>query len=288
MRTKYLTLGLCLLALLAAGCKKESNRIRILAEGMTRGGKVYVTPTNINNATWVADEIINLNGTNCTIYSRNNDFYIDVDSRPTGDFCAVYPGGSFGGNNVTVTNSNASGASITLNRLVINFHDGGHDIAFPMAAVAADGNQLMFSHLTGGLQLTLEAATACNVATVKVITYGAGAASPVVINEVPYTVSWAGQGPTVPAGDVGGIEGDFDVKYASEMVFDMKTNGTGGVSVGTDPVTFCVPVTVNGIRRLTVKGYASDGTELFSKTKELSNINIARNTMYNVPVIQIN
>ncbi|MBO4600403.1 MAG: hypothetical protein J5641_06650, partial [Bacteroidales bacterium] len=277
-----------MLALLVVGCQKESNRIRILAEGMTRGGKVFVTPTNINNATWVNGEIINLNGTNCTIYSRSDGFYIDVDTRPTGDFCAVYPGGSFGGNDVTVTNSNASGATITLNRLVVNFHDGGHDIAFPMAAKAAGGNLLRFSHLTGGLQLTLQAATACNVATVRVITYGTGAATPVVINEVPYTVSWAGQGPTVPTGDVGGIEGDFDVKYASEMVFDMKTSGTVGVSVGTDPVTFCVPVTVNGIRRLTVKGYASDGTELFSKTTELSNTDIARNTMYNVPTIQIN
>lgn len=276
-----------LLTLLVVGCKKENNRIRILAENMTGESKVFIPSSGVNDATWVSDEIINLNGTNCTIYSSNDAFYINVDPRPAGDFYAVYPGSSFDGNDVTVVNNNASGAMITLNRLVVNFHDGGHDIAFPMAATAPGGNQLRFSHLTGGLQFELQAQSPCTVATVRVITYGTGAAPSVSIDDVSYTVSWAGQGPTVPAGDVGGIEGDRNVRYASEMVLDMKTEGTSGVEVGTSPVTFCAPVTVNSINRLTVKGYDENNNELFAKTQTL-NTSIARNTMYIIPSIQIN
>lgn len=276
------------LALLVAGCKKENGRIRILAEGMAGGGKVFIPSSGANNATWVNDETINLNGTNCTIYSRDNDFYINVNPRPEGSLYAVYPGSSIGVGDVTVTNNNASGATITLNRLMVKFHDGGHDIAFPMAATAAGGNQLRFRHLTGGLQFTLQARSSCTVATVRVITYGTAAASPVTVDGVQYTVSWAGQGPTVPAGDVGGIEGDRDVKYASEMVLDMKTENNVGVTVGSSPVTFCAPVTVNSINRLTVKGYDANGNELFAKTQTLNATPIVRNYLYTVPTIQIN
>lgn len=276
------------LALLVAGCKKENGRIRILAEGMAGGGKVFIPSSGANNATWVNDETINLNGTNCTIYSRAGDFYIDVDPRPAGNLYAVYPGSSIGVGDVTVTNTGASGATITLNRLVVNFHDGGYDIAFPMAATAAGGNQLRFSHLTGGLQLALQAQSSCTVATVRVITYGTEAASPVTVGDVSYTVSWAEQGPTVPAGDVGGIEGDRVVKYASEIVLDMKTGDNTGVAVGSSPITFCAPVTVNRINRLTVKGYDANGNELFAKTQTLNVTPIDRNYIYTVPTIQIN
>ena len=286
--TKIITIAL-LLTTLAVGCEREGGYVRIFAESMG-GSKVFLNLTDINAATWINGETVNLNGVSRTIASGANVFYLDGVAPLTETMYAVYPATtSTGGNNIVVTNANSSGATITLNSLAVNFHDGGHDIIFPMAATATGGsNQLMFRHLTGGLKLILQAQTTVNVATVKVITYGTAPIGSVTIDGVSHIVRWAVEGPTLPAGEVGGIDGDRDVKYASEMLLNMQTDGNQGVSVTTDGITFCVPVTISDVRRITVIGYASDGTELFSKTKSIAPAtSILRNTLYTVPTLNI-
>ena len=286
--TKIITIAL-LLATLAVGCERESRYVRIFAESMG-GSKVFVIPTDVNGATWNTGEAVNLNGVPYTIASGANGFYLDGVAPLTETMYAVYPATTTtGGNNIVVNNANGSGATITLNSLAVNFHDGGHDIIFPMAATATGGsNQLMFRHLTGGLMLTLQAQTPVTVATVKVTTYGTAAIAPVTIDGVSYTVRWAVESPTLPSGVVGGIDGDRDVKYASEMLLNMLTGGSQGVSVTASGITFCVPVTISDVRRITVIGYASDGTELFSKTKPITPVGtIHRNTLYTVPTMII-
>lgn len=286
--TKIISIAL-LLTTLAVGCEREGRYVRIFAESMG-GSKVFVNPTDVNGATWNTGEAVNLNGVPYTIASGANGFYLDGVAPLTETMYAVYPATTTtGGNNIVVNNANGSGTTITLNSLAVNFHDGGHDIIFPMAATATGGStQLMFRHLTGGLMLTLQAQTPVTVATVKVTTYGTAAIAPVTIDGVSHTVRWAVESPTLPSGEVGGIDGDRDVKYASEMLLNMQSGGSQGVSVTASGITFCVPVTISDVRRITVIGYASDGTELFSKTKPITPVDtIHRNTLYTVPTMII-
>ena len=291
-RTIILILPLCLL--FAVGCKKDNSRINIFAENMSGVSKVWVNPANVNGATWIAGETINLNGNVYTIASDDDGFYIANTSVPLeAALSAVYPAtiGS-NGNDVTVENSSTS-RTVTLNSLAVNFNGDGHDIVFPMAAYAASGsNKLLFQHLTGGLKLHLTNATATTLTAVKVITYGAGPIDPVTLNEnITVATRWAAQGPNVPTGGVGQIEGDYDVKYCSEMNFSLMSNGSTGVEVPTTEggLTFCVPVTVSSVKRLVVIGYIATGTPLFSKTMTLATAQpIARNHMYPIPTIQIN
>ena len=283
-----------LLMLLAVGCKKDNSRISIFAENMAGDSKVWVDPTDVNSATWIPGETINLNGDVYTIASDNNGFYVANTTVPLeAALYAVYPATlNSDGNNVTVENSSTS-RTVTLNSLAVNFNDGGHDIVFPMAAYASSGsNKLLFQHLTGGLKLNLTNTTATTMSTVKVITYGAGPIQPVTLNDnITVTTQWAAQGLHVPTGSVGQIEGDYDAKYCSEMNFTMMDNGNTGVEVPTTEggLTFCVPVTVSSVKRLVVIGYNASGTPLFTKTMTLTTAqSITRNHMYPIPTIQIN
>ena len=265
MQNTIILIPSLLLMLLAVGCKKDNSRIRILAENMAGESKVWVDPTDVNGATWKTGETINLNGDVYTIASDNNGFYVANTTVPLeAALYAVYPATiSSNGNNVTVENSGTS-RTVTINSLAVNFNNSGHDIVFPMATYASPGsNKLLFQHLTGGLKLHLTNATATTLTAVKVITYGAGPIDPVTLNEnITVATRWAAQGPNVPTGGVGQIEGDYDIKYCSEMNFSMMDNGTPGVEV---------PTTEGG------------------KTMTLANAqSIARNHMYPIPTIQIN
>ena len=281
------------LMLLATGCKKDNSRISIYAENMTGDSKVWVDPANVNGATWTTGETLNLNGDEYTIASDDNGFYVVNTSVPLeAALYAVYPATtSSNGNNVTVENSSTS-RTVTINSLAVNFNGDGHDIVFPMAAYASSGSRkLLFQHLTGGLKLNLTNTTATTLSSVKVITYGVGPIDPVTLNEnITVATRWAVQGPNVPTGGVGQIEGDYDIKYCSEMNFSMMSNGNPGVVVPTSRgLTFCVPVTVSSVKRLVVIGYNASGTPLFSKTMTLANAQpIAHNHMYPIPTIQIN
>lgn len=108
---------------------------------------------------------------------------------------------------------------------------------------------------------------------------------------VIYRASWAVQGPSTPSGEVGGITGNRPVAYCSEMNFDMEEPGHDYVTVGTDGIVFCVPVTIGDVKRLTVTGYAANGSQLFVQTKDMTAdgeghySTLSRNTMYSIPVI---
>ena len=299
--TKIITLA-ALLTLLATGCMKDNidpSHIRILAEDMTdgNGSKVWVNPTTgstSSSALWKEGEPININGANFVIDKRDGHYYLS--GVPTdGMRYAVYPNGTIGGgNSVEVTNNGDLGATITLHQLAVNFRTvnavEGHDIAFPMAArTAADADTMRFHHLTGGFRLTLANNTATTLYTVKVVVQGSGAAEAVPIYGVNYTTQWAVEGPTLPNDTVGQISGDVNVRYSSEMHFVMQTDGNPGVTIpASGSKTFCVPVTVSTVKRLTISGYDNAGNQLFVATKEMSNIPVECNKMYNIPTIQIN
>lgn len=282
-------LAVMLLAVLAVGCTKDASHIRIISENMDGGSKIWVDPTDVSaSATWIDGETIDINSVTYTIDERNNNFYLD--EVPTGATrYAVYPATTnANGNDVEVTNNGSSGATITLNRLAVNFHDGGHDIIFPMAAVAGESAETMlFNHLTAGFKLTLSASSATTVSSVKVIVYGDAAVGAIKLNDVTYTVNWADDGLTTPVGEVGGITGDYDARYASVMYFDMNTSGAAGVEVNSTGKTFCIPVTVTNVKRISVVGYGNTGQTLFEKTQTLNNIPVQRNTMYTIPTIVI-
>lgn len=287
-RTIILLLPLCLL--FAVGCKKDNSRISIFAENMSGDSKVWVDPAQVNGATWLEGETVNLNGDVYTIAIDDNGFYLSNTAELTSNLYAIYPASlQADGNNIAVVNNNSTG-TITISSLAVNFTGNGHEVVFPMASTAEAGSdKLLFDHLTGGMRVTLANATATTVASVKMITYGDEAIPHVALDGITVTTQWAAQGPTAPMGDVGQIEGDQDIKYSCEMSFAMQTNGEAGVTIpdGGD-ITFCVPVTVRSVKRLTVIGYASDGSVLFTKTKSFTNAQIDRNHMYSLPTIQIN
>lgn len=296
MKTKIIMMT-ALLALLAAGCGKEGDgRIRILAENMTaasNGSKVMINPdAPVNGEQWVAGETIIVNNSSPLAISGDDEHGYSVETY-TGALVnnaiyAIYPGSNFGGNSVTIDNSNPATPTITLTTLDVDFVTGGHKVAFPMGA-KADGEttSILFKHLTAGFQLTLNATSSVTMTNLKVIVYGNGPAAPVTnaVDGVSYTVAWAQQGPAVPVGPTGSIT-DRNVSYASEMNFNLKTNGTSGVTF-TGAKKLCIPVTLATVNRITVIGYNGSNV-VFSKTSEASGAQLVRNKIYPVAAIQVN
>lgn len=293
MKTRYSILVICLLALFATGCKKDNHRIRIFARNMTTSdSKVLVNPSSFDGGSWVAGESVLLydDGAGTSgVYPIGGDnisgYYIDVTPAPAGPLSAFYPSGSFGGNDIDV-----SDAGIVLKRLTINFHSNYtmHDVAFPMMAFSDEenNNRLFFDHVTAGLKLTLTLdanSDPVNLASVKIVARNNSSVS----NMSPGVCSWAVQGPTVPSGNIG-IIGDQEVSYSSEMNFDFATEGVPGATVTSGGLSFCIPITVSSLNDLTVIGYSATGAELFRKTKSLTTpIQLECNTMYVLPTIEI-
>lgn len=289
-------------ALVFSACGKDNDatRVRLLGEQMTSAGgaKIWVDPSDMNSANsgeWIENEPINIscNGsaTNYPVIKDGSNYYLTGVSTDDMRY-AVYPGSTTAnGNDVSVTNNGGSGATVTLNRLAVNFRNGGHDIIFPMAAkTAAAADTLRFRHLTGGFRMSLSATSApTTVQTLHVIVYGDAAAPAVNVAGVDYTTRWAEDRPTLPSGEIGGIVGDYDVNYASSMYFDLKTSGSAGKEINSTPTYLCVPVTLTGVKRITVIGYGGSGDKLFEKSHAFASpVTVARNTIYPIPNIQIN
>lgn len=287
-------IAIMLLGVLATACSKDDNgRLTLLAEGFTNGNsKVLINP-NIpdGGATWITGEKIKLNG---NVYSialdgddyrlkDNNDQFVESQSS---DMTALYPGDSFGGNDVTV-NSN----EIVLNRLVVNMtNDGRQEIAFPMVAKADAGeNALYFYHLSGGIQVRLHANTAVDIASLKIVAQSTSEVHN--LDTLGVTARWAVQGPSMPTGNVGQNGPEVNVKYISEMNFDLKsgTNSYASIAANGDLV-FCVPITIASMNKLVFTGYDVNGAQLFHVTKGFgsSDVTVERNKMYTVPIINVN
>lgn len=290
---KFITLAL--LATLATACSKDkADRISIFANNMgNSGSKVLVNPSSPNDATWVAGETINLNGNSYSINNNGNgSFSLNVAPLDAAMY-AIYPASTNDdGNIIDVVNNNASGATITMKQLVVNFLDGGHRIIFPMAEKAAANNgALYFDHLTAGLRLTLANSSAEDISVdhIKVVVQSTSAASDVVRDGVSYTVRWAVQGPTTPSGDIGDISGDQQVAYSSEMLLYLQHDGLAGVTVpASGNISFCVPATVSDVKMLSITGYNASGMQLFTKVKNLDNpLQMSVNYMYNIPSFNI-
>ena len=292
---KHRLIGLAALLALATGCSKDvADRISLFANSMGGGAKVWMDPANVNGATWVAGEGINLNGTPYAITANENGrFSLEVEPLAEAMY-AVYPATmASGGNDITVENHGASGATITIKSLAVDFRDGGHRIVFPMAEKAdANATSLYFDHLTAGLRLTLANSSEAGIAVdhLKVVVQGTAAAPAVTIDGVAYTVAWAVQGPTTPSGGVGDIVGDREVTYSSEMNFQMQTAGAAGVTVRAGGnIQFCVPATMRKVKRLSITGYDAAGQQLFAKSKDLGTpLDLEVNHMYNIPSFNIN
>lgn len=299
-----------MLATLVAGCNKDKGKyINIFAGSMSAGdSKVQMDPNHITtvSAQWVPGETIVLNGTEYEIAGASEHFHlINPDNgnnavEPLAEtMYAMYPGAdSENENNENDVTVNYSTGEIVLNRLAIRMlDDGQQQMAFPMVACAeANSENLYFNHLTAGLKLTLlnQTESIKNVASLKVIAWSGSAVQSLSYTAMGRTFKarWAVQGPTVPTGNVG-TNGETVYASASEMNFDLKSGNNDYVTLaaGTGQVSFCIPVTITSIQRLTVTGYAEDGTEMFHVMKNFDSENIPgveRNSMYTVPVITIN
>jgi hypothetical protein len=285
-------IAIMLLGVLATACSKDgNNRLTLLAEGFTNGNsKVLINDPNHpdGGATWITDETIKLNGNVYSIALDGEDYRLKDNNgqfvgSQSGDMTALYPGSSFGGNDVTVDDD-----TIILNRLVVNMkNDGKQEIAFPMVAkAAADETDLYFYHLSGGIQVTLHANTAVDIASLKIV-----AQSTTEVNNIAYngvTARWAVQGPSMPTGNVGQNGDVVDVRYISEMNFDLKRGTNNYVTVNGDLV-FCVPITIASMKKLVFTGYDVNGAQLFHVTKTFdSDVEVVRNKMYTVPIINVN
>ncbi len=284
--------------LLLAACSKDNeggNGIyRLFAENMSNASaaKVLINPSDLS-AEWLAGETININ--NHVFYIESNGsggYQVNTGNTFTdGTLFAIYPGSSFGGNDVEVTHTGVgSGNTVVLKSLVLNFHDDKHDVVMPMATtgITSSSTSITFEHLTGGMKLTLHNASASPVTlgSLKVVAQSSTAVNPLSHNGV--TCRWAVQGPTTPSDTVGQEVGDVTVSYSSEMYFKMKTSDVANVTIAAGgTLSFCVPVTVSSLDKITVVGFDGSGAQLFSKSKAVST-SILRNKMYNIPTININ
>lgn len=299
MKTYRLT-ALAVLAVLFVGCGKDGDgRLRIYAEKMNNGAKVWVDPANVSSsASWVTGEHIDLNGTPYPIADDGDGYYLNTGTIDLpSNLYAIYPASvTSGGNYVTVTNNSSSASTIVIRKLAVNFRDNnsvaGHDIILPMAASATRGEgRLMFNHLTGAMRFTLSDTSTANdyvVGSVKVVVYGDGAI-PNALSANNVTTSWEVQGPVMPSGEIGHIDGNQAVGYACEMNFALMTGGSVGKAIPTGgSISFVLPVTVTPVKRLVVTGYSTDGAQLFVRSKDLDNaLPVAVNYLYNIPAIEI-
>ena len=294
-KTKILTIALLLATL--AGCGKDNDgRIRVFADKMSNGNsKVLIDPNNISSgAQWVAGEdSILLNNNPYEVQVNGNDYYIQTNDESiiSGPIVAFYPGTEFGGNDIEI---DIVDNTIKLNRLVVEFTDDGQKIAFPMVATSQTSDlhhaeELHFRHLTGGLRINLHnEGDAVNLASVKIVAKSNTHADPLyyddnVTNET-YTAKWAVQGPSVPTGSIGDNGDEVDVKYTSEMNFNLKSYDGNYVTVNGD-LSFCIPVTISSVDKLVVTGYDVNDNVLFNKVKDLPHVPVVRNRMYDTPVI---
>ena len=283
---------------MVAGCGKDnSGRISLLAEDMVRGGgaKVFVDPATPSGASWNSGETIDLNGGAYTITKNGSSYYLDLAPLATTMY-ALYPATlATGGNDIVVSNGGNDYCAVAINMLAVNFHDGGHDVVFPIAAKAdAESGALKFKHLTGGLRLTLRnsTASAITVDTVRIgATNGAGAA--IYKNLKPNSTDWPGWNPqslpAVPGDEVGGNNGDVSAKFVGSMTLVMKSGGNPHVSIAAgQSITFCVPILSDSIRTISVTGYNGSVTPLFNASKTLTTaLPVMRNKMYSIPEIVI-
>lgn len=300
MKTKVFALSI--IVLLLGGCTKENDgRIYIMAENMNGVAKVLVDTTNISTGfSWVLGEKIDINGESYPIVENGDKYELNVSSNiPSGDLYAVYPATTqvTGGNDIVVNNRQGSDETkITINRLVVKYTDVNHtkhETIFPMARKAAAGTStLLFQHLTAGFKFILKTkSSTANVASVRVVVQGTRGADAVTLDGVTYHTSWAVQGPSTPSGEIGSIRGNRQMSYCSDMYLDMEEPEHDYVTVGTDGIVFCVPVTIGDVKCLTVTGYGIDGNQLFVESKDMEAdgeghyVTLNRNMIYNIPVI---
>lgn len=313
-KTKIFTLTL-LVALLAAGCSKseqeegavtasqnQKNRLWIFANDMGRdGSKVSINPVNPNQAAqWITDEKVLVNG---EVYKVAFDdqyqkyFLKDMSSdQPvmplSEEMSALYPGASFDGNIIDIKNDK----EIVMSQLEIAFLDGGRQaMAFPMIATAsANSEALYFDHLSAGVQITIQNnGTQINLKRLTIIAQSNENVVNLGTND-DNIARWAVEGPWVPLGPVGHNDDEIDVKYSSVMNFVLsdKVSHTEFKTLGSDPVTFCVPITISKMKRLKVIGYDEHDAIVFYKTKGFfpdddQEVDVERNKMYAFPKIVI-
>lgn len=290
-----------LLGVLATACSKDgNNRLTLLAEGFTNGNsKVLINDPNHpdDGATWITGEKIKLNGTVYYIGQDDKNEYRLKNSLEDADYVeplneqmtALYPGDSFSGNDVTVGDD-----EIVLNRLVVKMNsDGKQEMAFPMVAKADAGeDDLFFYHLSGGIQVTLHANTAVDIASLKIVAQNTEAVDNLDnLDTLGVTARWAVQGPSMPTGNIGDNDPVVDVKYISEMNFDLKSGNNNYASIAANgDLVFCVPITIASMNKLVFTGYDDHGAQLFHVSKDFGSnvITVKRNKMYTVPPINVN
>lgn len=287
-KTKILTIALMLATL--AGCGKDKGgNIHILAERMSSNSKVLVDPTDIpGGAQWVAGEYVKLNGGYKTIQKDETSgaYYLDDTENMTGDKVAFYPGQNIEGK----CDIKFEGNTMLIDSLSVVFDGTGkHHMAFPMVAIADDGeNQLLFRHLTGGFLVTLKNTTEnpVRVASLKIIAQSESEAQP--LGYGTYTAKWAVQVLAVPTGNVGDNEDHYSANYCSEMNFNLKSDGNDYATIGGNgELRFCIPITISKVDKLVVIGYDQNGNQLFKKQKAYTNtVDVVRNRMYDIPPIE--
>ena len=293
-------IAIMLLGVLATACSKDgNNRLTLLAEGFTNGNsKVLINDPNHpdSGATWIIGEKIKLNGNVYYIGQDDKNEYRLKNSLEDAEYVeplneqmtALYPGDGFGGNDVTV-NSN----EIVLNRLVVKMNsDGKQEMAFPMVAKADAGeDDLFFYHLSGGIQVKLHANTAVDIASLKIVAQNTEAVDNLDnLDTLGVTARWAVQGPSMPTGNIGDNGPEVNVKYISEMNFDLKSGNNNYASIAANgDLVFCVPITIASMKKLVFTGYDDHGAQLFHVAKDFDDeVTVDRNKMYTVPPINVN
>lgn len=304
-----------LLAALFVGCSKDNEeptapatkRINIFAGAMGgNGSKVWMNPANVNaSSVWVPTEQIELNGTPYEIQSEGSRYYLDVDPAPEGTLYAIYPASvNANGNHIDVSYDGTTASAVAIHSLAVTFRTVnevlGHDVYFPMAATAANGNEgLYFDHLTGGVTITLDnnRGSALNVAKLVVTALNASDQGAIYKDLKP---SWAGgMFPALPEGEVGEITGDQSTEFVSSMTLFLRdadhsteyktiaANGNTG-----ETLTFCMPLIAKQVKYLQITAYASDGSQIFQTNKvdlgPADGYDIEVNTLYNLNPIPIN
>ena len=134
---------------LMAGCKKDTTTLKARISPFSNESKVYIYGTSTPR--WETGDLVNVNGTPCTVSVSTTTSTIEAPSSNT--YQAVYP------NDLVRANGNQLGSTVTLNIPRVQAYEtttNGQVVKAPMGAFVSGSSSLQFTNMGALLAIAVK------------------------------------------------------------------------------------------------------------------------------------
>ena len=134
---------------LMAGCKKDTTTLKARISPFSNESKVYISGTSTPR--WETGDLVNVNGTTCTVSVSTTTSTIEAPSSNT--YQAVYP------NDLVRANGNQLGSTVTLNIPRVQAYEtttNGQVVKAPMGAFVSGSSNLQFTNMGALLAIAVK------------------------------------------------------------------------------------------------------------------------------------